>query len=239
MSTAPAFSPGPWSTRGPAGREPGEQGLAGLVAAVLAPHGTDDAQLDLGRRSAQAPRGQLVLVAGQRHLGELGGGDRVVGGMGRSPPARPRQPDPRRGARRRSGGAQARVATARARGASAGHGARRRSPQRRCARGRIRLTGRSRRRPVSRHRAPRRCGRCACHPRCPSSGSAARSGWGIIPSTLRPSFTMPAMSRIDPFGEASPTGDPSGRDVAEGDPARPPPAGPGWTARRRSGPRRG
>ena len=41
----------------------------------------------------------------------------------------------------------------------------------------------------------------------PSNSSHARSGWGIIPSTLRRSFTMPAISRIDPLGDPSPTGD--------------------------------
>jgi len=34
----------------------------------------------------------------------------------------------------------------------------------------------------------------------PSSGSAFRSGWGIIPSTFPEEFTMPAMSARLPFG---------------------------------------
>src|SRR5207302_11206427 len=34
----------------------------------------------------------------------------------------------------------------------------------------------------------------------PSSGSAARSGWGIIPSTLRPALQMPAIFSSDPLG---------------------------------------
>ena len=37
----------------------------------------------------------------------------------------------------------------------------------------------------------------------PSNGSHARSGCGIIPSTLRRSLTMPAMSCIDPFGDVA------------------------------------
>ena len=42
----------------------------------------------------------------------------------------------------------------------------------------------------------------------PISGSAARSGCGIMPSTLRSRFRMPAMLRMDPL---------QGVDVAEGD----------------------
>ena len=34
----------------------------------------------------------------------------------------------------------------------------------------------------------------------PISGSAARSGCGIMPSTLRSRFRMPAMSRSEPLG---------------------------------------
>src|ERR1035437_8486628 len=50
----------------------------------------------------------------------------------------------------------------------------------------------------------------SCRPSAlPSRLSTARSGWGIMPSTLRPSLRMPAMSRIDPLGVASPTGEPS------------------------------
>src|SRR5437879_4370622 len=37
----------------------------------------------------------------------------------------------------------------------------------------------------------------------PSSGSAARSGWGIIPRTLPPGLQIPAMLSSDPFGLAS------------------------------------
>ncbi len=37
----------------------------------------------------------------------------------------------------------------------------------------------------------------------PSSFSAACSGWGMRPSTLRPSLVMPATLFIDPFGLAS------------------------------------
>ena len=34
----------------------------------------------------------------------------------------------------------------------------------------------------------------------PSSSSQARSGWGIIPSTLNPAFATPAICYIEPFG---------------------------------------
>jgi hypothetical protein len=34
----------------------------------------------------------------------------------------------------------------------------------------------------------------------PSSTSQARSGWGIIPSTLNPAFATPAICSIEPFG---------------------------------------
>jgi hypothetical protein len=37
----------------------------------------------------------------------------------------------------------------------------------------------------------------------PSSGSAARSGWGIIPRTLPPGLQIPAMFSSDPLGLAS------------------------------------
>src|SRR4030095_15894570 len=37
----------------------------------------------------------------------------------------------------------------------------------------------------------------------PSSGSHARSGWGIMPSTLRFSFRTPAMLRTAAFGVSS------------------------------------
>src|SRR5208282_5949033 len=37
----------------------------------------------------------------------------------------------------------------------------------------------------------------------PSSGSAARSGWGIMPRTLRPGLQIPAIFSSDPLGFAS------------------------------------
>src|SRR5262252_9371422 len=37
----------------------------------------------------------------------------------------------------------------------------------------------------------------------PSSGSAERSGWGIMPRTLRPGLQMPAILSRDPLGLAS------------------------------------
>src|SRR5919201_3097975 len=45
----------------------------------------------------------------------------------------------------------------------------------------------------------------------PSSGSAARSGCGIIPSTFPALLTIPAMLWADPLGFAAPTTRPSGR----------------------------
>src|SRR6266545_3937299 len=44
----------------------------------------------------------------------------------------------------------------------------------------------------------------------PSSGSAARSGWGIMPRTLPPGPQIPAMLSSDPFGFASEVIWPSG-----------------------------
>ena len=37
----------------------------------------------------------------------------------------------------------------------------------------------------------------------PSSASLERSGWGIMPSTLRPSLSTPAMFSSEPLGFAS------------------------------------
>ena len=51
----------------------------------------------------------------------------------------------------------------------------------------------------------------------PSSGSLARSGWGIIPSTLRPSLQMPAMFSSDPLGLASAVTSPLGVRIAKDD----------------------
>ena len=51
----------------------------------------------------------------------------------------------------------------------------------------------------------------------PSSGSLARSGCGIMPSTLRPSLQMPAMFSSEPLGLASAVTSPFGVHVAEHD----------------------
>ncbi|HEY0592810.1 MAG TPA: hypothetical protein VGF40_13650, partial [Thermoanaerobaculia bacterium] len=37
----------------------------------------------------------------------------------------------------------------------------------------------------------------------PTSVSQARSGWGIMPRTLRPRLTMPAMFAVEPLGFAA------------------------------------
>ena len=51
----------------------------------------------------------------------------------------------------------------------------------------------------------------------PSSSSLERSGWGIMPSTLRPSLSTPAMFSSEPLGLASAVISPEGSCVAEGD----------------------
>ena len=55
MSTAPAFSPGPCSTRGPVGRQRLQVDARALVAAVLRPHHREDAELgEVGSRPSDA-----------------------------------------------------------------------------------------------------------------------------------------------------------------------------------------
>ena len=88
MSTTPAFSPGPWMTRGPfVGRRRRWTRLR-LVRAVLAPHHAEDAELGVRRRAAEralddarTPRRQLVLLderRGDRQVAGEGPGDLVV-----------------------------------------------------------------------------------------------------------------------------------------------------------------
>src|SRR5439155_6315989 len=43
----------------------------------------------------------------------------------------------------------------------------------------------------------------------PRAGSAARSGWGIMPTTFRASLQMPAIACSDPFGFATSSSRPS------------------------------
>ena len=62
MSTAPAFSPGPCSTRGPLGRQRLQVHARALVAAVLRPHHGEDAQLGRGSARGRATRRSAVLV---------------------------------------------------------------------------------------------------------------------------------------------------------------------------------
>jgi hypothetical protein len=58
ISTTPAFSPGPWMTRGPGGRQGAQPLLGGLVRAVLVPHGREDAELgQVGSR----PRSERIF----------------------------------------------------------------------------------------------------------------------------------------------------------------------------------
>jgi hypothetical protein len=51
ISTTPAFSPGPWMTRGPVGQR-AQPFLGGFVRAVLVPHGREDAEFGEGRLAA-------------------------------------------------------------------------------------------------------------------------------------------------------------------------------------------
>ena len=71
MSTAPAFSPGPWSTRGPLRGKRAEQRLARLVAAVLAPQRADDAELEAIRFAPERFDQVHVLGARERHLRKI------------------------------------------------------------------------------------------------------------------------------------------------------------------------
>ena len=72
----------------------------------------------------------------------------------------------------------------------------------------------------------------------PSSGSATRSGCGMMPTTLPAAFEMPAMSLAEPFGLGW-SGEPStGRHVAQHDPPLGLEHRAGCRRRRRSGRRR-
>ena len=63
MSTAPAFSPGPCSTRGPVVGSVLQVHARALVAAVLGPHHREDAELGQRRLAAEHVDDALVLVA--------------------------------------------------------------------------------------------------------------------------------------------------------------------------------
>ena len=63
-SITPAFSPGPWSTRGPDVGKPPEQGPGVLVAAVLAPEEREDGELEIVRLAAHQLVDSLVLAVG-------------------------------------------------------------------------------------------------------------------------------------------------------------------------------
>jgi hypothetical protein len=62
ISTTPAFSPGPWMTRGPVGRQGFQPLLRGFVGTVLVPHGRKDAELGEGRLTADQIENALVFV---------------------------------------------------------------------------------------------------------------------------------------------------------------------------------
>ena len=62
MSTAPAFSPGPCTTRGPGGRQRLEMHARALVAAVLRPHHREQAELQQVGLAAHQLLDALVLV---------------------------------------------------------------------------------------------------------------------------------------------------------------------------------
>ena len=70
-STTPAFSPGPWITRGARGRQRLQPEPRGLVGAVLRPHHREDAELRHRRLAAENAEQPLILVA----LEAVGGDD--------------------------------------------------------------------------------------------------------------------------------------------------------------------
>ena len=64
-STTPAFSPGPWRTRGPAGREAPQQPGRVLVAAVLRPEQREDGELEVVRVAPEQLLDSVELPVGQ------------------------------------------------------------------------------------------------------------------------------------------------------------------------------
>ena len=70
MSTTPAFSPGPWITRGPGGRQRLQPFLRGFVRAVLVPHRREDAELGEARLAADQVEDALVFVGLQPVRGD-------------------------------------------------------------------------------------------------------------------------------------------------------------------------
>ena len=68
MSTAPAFSPGPCSTRLPVVGSVLQVHARALVAAVLRPHHGKDAELGEGRLAAEHLEDALIFVARQAVL---------------------------------------------------------------------------------------------------------------------------------------------------------------------------
>ena len=70
MSMIPAFSPGPWTTFLARGRELLEVDLGALVAAVLGPHGREDAELGQVGLAADEADDEVVFVRGDVVLGE-------------------------------------------------------------------------------------------------------------------------------------------------------------------------
>ena len=78
MSTTPAFSPGPWMTRGPLVGRRARCTRERLVRAVLAPHHAEDAELGVRRLAAERAKDAGVLVVVQFVLLDEGGRDRRV-----------------------------------------------------------------------------------------------------------------------------------------------------------------
>src|ERR1700722_16747578 len=137
----------------PGRRQRPQQRLARLVAAVLAPERTNDAQLESIRLAPKLARKMLILRPRQRNLSQLG-----VAGSSEL---------------------------------DAGHDAAAAGTDPLAARSFATLPN-------------------SCNPSAePKKHSHPHSGGGIIPSTFRRSLRMPAMSRIGPFGDASPTAVPS------------------------------
>ena len=147
MSTAPAFSPGPCSTRGPSRRQLLEMDSRALVAAVLGPH-REDAELGDRRLAPERLHDPVVFVGFRPWRSSSAGSIVIVLPSRRRPPTRGSGPPTRTAPDRRRCRASARTRAPGAASCRRRCGARRypRCSARRRSDSRLRWARRSRRR---------------------------------------------------------------------------------------------